>query len=141
MQRSFVAPRQTATSAARRARGKLEYCASSPETASAGASELAARAAAGFVLEAAPEPSHHGYAKRREASRRYDGLDMAQADLNQRGAARTRGELVCCATSPETANASASALASHAAADLVSEAAAGTSHYGHAPKMRSHPPV
>ena len=68
-------------------------------------------------------------------------LGMAYADLNQRGAARTRGELECCATSPETANSSASALASHAAAGLVLEAAAGTSHYGHAPKMRSRPPV
>ena len=69
MQHPSIGPKQTATSAARRARGKLEYCASSPETASAGACALAAHAAAGFALEAAAETPHHGCASKREASR------------------------------------------------------------------------
>ena len=61
----------------------------------------------------------------------------AYADHNQRGAARTPGELECCTTSPESPKASACALASHAAAGLVLEAAAGTSHHGSAPKEGS----
>ena len=113
----------------------------SPETARASMCALVSHTAAGLALEAAPETPHHGCAKRREPPAYVTLLSIAEADLNQRGAARTRGELVCCATSLETANASARALASHTAAGLVLEAAAGTSHHNHAAKKISAPRV
>ena len=59
LQRYCIWPKQTATSAAWRARGKLEYCAPSPETASADACALAAHSTGGFALEAVAEMLHH----------------------------------------------------------------------------------
>ena len=58
-------------------------------------------------------------------------------DHNQRGTARARSKLDCCASSPATASAGARVLASHAAAGLALEATAGTSYHGRAPKERA----
>ena len=55
VQRSFMEPKQTATTASRHARGEPKCRATSPETASAGACALAAHVAAGFALKAAAE--------------------------------------------------------------------------------------
>ena len=64
------------------------------------------------------------------------------SDHNQRGMARVRSKLECCASYPETASAVARARACHAKSRLRKvEAAAGMSHHGLAPKERSRSPV
>ena len=64
-----------------------------------------------------------------------------QSDHSQRGEARARRNLECCASFPETAKNSARPFASHAAAGLALEVAADTPHHGRALKERSLPPV
>ena len=124
---------------ARCARSTLEYYASSPETASAGACELSAHTPAGFAVEAAAETPHHGWSPRKKPPAGGTLFHKALADHNQRGEALTTSELECCVTSPETAKASARALASHASTGLVVEAAAGTPRHGHGTKKRNLP--
>ena len=62
-----------------------------------------------LALEAAAGTSHHGARRRREASRRVCALLWARSDHNQRGTARARSKLACCASSRETASAGARA--------------------------------
>ena len=85
-----------------RARRKLECCASSPETAKR------QRACAVLASEAAADTSHHGRAPKER------GLSLAQCSFHghdrlQPARHGTRAKLECCASSPETASAGASA--------------------------------
>ena len=64
-------------------------------------------------------------------------LHMARTNHSQRGTARARGKLPCCASSREISG----ARVCHAKAGCALEALAGTSHSGRAPKERGLLPV
>ena len=136
-QRSLVEKARTKTSAARRARSKVECCASFPDTASACAPAPCGRHGAGLALEAAADTPYRARSLKRRgrlASAAFFG--RIRIDQNDRGTARTQSKLECCASSPETASVHARAPHEQRGAGLKLEAAAGTSHNGRAPKQR-----
>ena len=97
---------------------------------------FAAHAAAGLALEAAAGTSHHGRAPKERVLPLVQRYFNAPKQIAARAARLVRSKLEYYITSPETGKATARALASHAAAGLVLEAAAGTSDHGFAPKER-----
>ena len=108
---------------AARAPDERECCASPAEPAKASACALASHATASLVLEVAADTPHHGHApNERSLPSVYRRLVVPNATSAARARARTKPTR--CTTSPETARASACALASHAAAGLALEAAA-----------------
>ena len=130
----------TTTSAARRARAASSSAAPPPERQRAQARLRCATRGAGLALEAAAGTSHHGRAPKERGLSPVQCLYVAMTDHNQRGTARARSKLECCASSPETASAGAPALVTRGAG-LALEAAAGTSHHGRAPKERGLSPA
>ena len=91
-----------------------------------------------LALEAAADRPHHGRAPKRETP--LAGVVSscsARADHNQRGKARTRSKLECCASSLETAI----ALASRRGTCLTLQAAADRLHRGRAPKKKGLSPA
>ena len=130
-----IAHEPTTTSAARRARSsKLECCASSSETASAGApAPRDTRRWLGFGghnLHVTPQA-------RAEGERPLAGAmpsDRSWADHNQRGTARARNKLEYYASSPATL--SAGAPRESRDAGLALETAASTSHHKRSKKER-----
>ena len=95
---------------------------------------FAAHAAAGLALEATANTSHHGRAPKERVLPLVQRYFNAPKQIAARAARLARSKLEYYITSPETAKASARALASHAAAGLLLEAAAAnTLHHGCAP--------
>ena len=68
-------------------------------------------------------------------------FDRVKTDHINRGAARTRSKLECCASIPETARADAPVPRDTRGAGLKFEVSAVTSHHGRAPKERAVSPV
>jgi len=130
-ERSLVEKTPTKTSAARRARSKVECCASFQDTASACAPAPCGTHGAGLALEAAADTPYRARSlkrRRRLASAAFFG--RIRTDQNDRGTARTQSKLECCASSPETASVHAPAPREPRGAGMKLEAAAGTSHHG-----------
>ena len=100
---------------AARARRKLAFCASSPETASAVVCSCARRARAGCVLEASA--GHVAARSCTEEERRLADavrFHRVQIDYNQRDTTFMRRKLACCASSRERASAVARSRVRHA---------------------------
>ena len=98
----FTVPETVATSATWRARTTSSRAAPPPERQPAQWRVRTCHAKAGCALQAAADTSHHGLATKQRDFRRYGLLYSVKADHNQRGTARTRGKLACCAASEET---------------------------------------
>ena len=125
-----------------RVRSKLECCVSSLEKASDRARSLPSHVAVGLGLGMAAK----NVAPRLRAKER----SLLPVQRCSNGPKPTTPSATRCARarqayvlrhSPETAKASACALASHAAAGFALRVAAGTSRHGRAPKERTFPPV
>ena len=113
-----------------------------PETASADALVPRDTRGSGLKLEAAAGTSNYGFApKKRKHLAVAVPFDRVKTDHIDRGTARTRSKLECCAFIPETASADAPVPRDTRGAGLKFEAAAGTSHHGRAPKERAVSPV
>jgi hypothetical protein len=131
-QRSLVEKAPTKTSAARRARSKVECCASFPDTASTCAPAPCGRHGAGLALEAAAGTLYRARSLKR--TRRLAGaapfpFDRKRSGHNDRGTARTQSKLECCATFSDTASTDAPAPCEPRGAGIKLEAAASTLHH------------
>ena len=100
------------------------------ETASADALVPRDTRGSGLKLEAAAGTSNYGFApKKRKHLAVAVPFDRVKTDHIDRGTARTRSKLECCAFIPETASADAPVPRDTRGAGLKFEAAAGTSHH------------